>query len=77
MKDSIEKKGKKEKLEALESEVEELRNRSSRKNLAFYNVREKAEEYDYVAFIQSFFKHSYGLETLCGDVEIERRSLHA
>ena len=35
MKDSMEKKGKKEKLEALESEVEELRNRSRRKNLVF------------------------------------------
>ena len=54
MKDGMEKKGKKEKLEALESEVEELRNRSRRKNLVFYNVLAKAEEHDYVTFIQSF-----------------------
>ena len=54
MKDSMEKKGKKEKFEALQSEVEELRNRSRRKNLAFYDVLAKAEEHDYVAFIQSF-----------------------
>ena len=54
MKDSMEKKGKKEKLEALESEVEELRNRSRRKNLVFYYVLGKAEELDYVTFIQSF-----------------------
>ena len=33
---------------------------SRRKNLAFYNVLEKAEEHDYVAFIQSFLNTHIG-----------------
>ena len=43
IKQDLEKKAEKEKLEELENEVEELRNRSRRNNLVFYNVPEKAE----------------------------------
>ena len=43
IKQDLEKKAEKEKLEELENEVEKLRNRSRRNNLVFYNVPEKAE----------------------------------
>ncbi|CAH3024423.1 unnamed protein product, partial [Porites evermanni] len=42
IKQDLEKKAEKEKLEELENEVEELRNRSRRNNLVFYNVPEKS-----------------------------------
>ena len=60
------------KVEALEKEVEELRNRSRRNNLVFYNVPEKAGD-DSISFIQNFVSTHMGLERLCGwEVEIER-----
>ena len=58
--------------EALEKEVEELRNRSRRNNLVFYNVPEKTEEKDCISFIQDLIATHMGLETLCGHVDIER-----
>ena len=69
---AIEQKADKSKVEALEKEVEELRNRSRRNNLVFYNVPEKAEGEDCIGFIQNFISAHMGLEALCGDVEIER-----
>ena len=72
IKQDLEKKAEKEKLEELENEVEELRNRSRRNNLVFYNVPEKAEGKDCAEFIQDFIAAHMGLETLCGHVEIER-----
>ena len=70
---ATEQKADKSKVEALEKEVEELRNRSRRNNLVFYNVPEKAEGDDCISFIQNFVSTHMGLETLCGwEVEIER-----
>ena len=59
-------------MQALEREVEELRNRSRRNNLVFYNVSEKAEGDDCISLIQNLIASHMGLETLCGQVEIER-----
>ena len=72
IKQDLEKKAEKEKLEELENEVEELSNRSRRINLVFYNVPEKAEGQECAEFIQDFIATHMGLETLCGHVEIER-----
>ena len=72
IKQDLEKKAEKEKLEELEKELEELRNRSWRNNLVFYNVPKKAEGKDCAEFIQDFIATHMGLETLCGHVEIER-----
>ena len=71
----VEMKGKleeKDKLKDLEREVEDLRNRSRKDNLVFYNIPEKADGQDCVAFIKGFIAMHVGLEALCGDVEIER-----
>ena len=59
-------------MQSLEREVEELRNRSRRNNLFFYNVPEKAEGDDCISLIQNLIASHMGLETLCGQVEIER-----
>ena len=53
-------------LEDLEREVEDLRNRSRRNNVVFYNILEKSEGNNCVAFIQGFIASHMGLETLCG-----------
>ena len=68
----LEKIAEKEKLEELENEVEELRNRSRRNNLAYYPVPEKAEGQGCADFVQDFIASHIGLETLCVHVEIER-----
>lgn len=60
-----EQKADKEQVQALEKEVEELRNRSPRNNLVFYNVPEKAEGNDCISFIQNLIASYMGLETLC------------
>ena len=52
--------------------MEDLRNRSRRNNLIFYNILEKAEGQDCTAFIKGFINIHMGLETLCGEVETER-----
>ena len=72
MKGKLEEKAEKDKLKNLEREVEDLRNRSRRNNLIFYNIPEKAEGQDCAAFIKGFINTHMGLEALCGDVEIER-----
>ena len=46
--------------------------RSRRNNLVFYNIPEKSEGHNCVAFIQGFIASHMGLETLGGYVEIER-----
>ena len=53
-------------LEDLEREVEDLRNRSRRNNVVFYNILEKSEGNNCVAFIQGFIASHMGLGTLCG-----------
>ena len=53
-------------LEDLEREVEDLCNRSQRNNVVFYNIPEKSEGNNCVAFIQGFVASHMGLETLCG-----------
>ena len=53
-------------LEDLEREVEDLRNRSRRNNMVFYNIPEKSEGNNCVSFIQGFIASHMGLETLCG-----------
>ena len=53
-------------LEDLEREVEDLCNRSRRNNVVFYNIPEKSEGNNCVAFIQGFIASHMGLETLCG-----------
>ena len=53
-------------LEDLEREVEDLRNRSRRNNVVFYNIPEKSEGNNCVSFIQGFIASHMGLETLCG-----------
>ena len=72
MKQDLEKKAEKEKLEELENEVEKLRNRSRRNNLVFYNVPEKAEGQESAEFFQDLIATHMGLEILCGHVETER-----
>ena len=72
MKGKLEEKAEKDKLKDLEREMEDLRNRSRRNNLVFYNIPEKAEGQDCAAFIKGFINIHMGLEALCGDVEIER-----
>ena len=71
-KKSTEQKADKARVEALEKEVEELRNRSRKNNLVFYNVPEKAEGKDCISFIQDLIATHMGLEMLCGHIEIER-----
>ena len=56
MKGKLEEKAVKDKLKDLEREMEDLRNRSRRNNLAFYNILEKAEGQDCAAFIKGFIK---------------------
>ena len=69
MKGKLEKTAEKDKLKDLEREMEDLRNRSRRNNLVFYNNPEKAEGQDCAAFIKEFINtHT----VLCRDVEIER-----
>ena len=63
IKQDLEKKAEKEKLEELEKELEELRNRSRRNNFVFYNIPKKAEEKDCAEFIQDFIATHMGLET--------------
>ena len=72
MKESMKRKADLKQLEDLEREVEDLRNRSRRNNLVFYNIPEKSAGDNCVAFIQNFIASHMGLETLCGYVEIER-----
>ena len=72
IKQDLEKNAEKEKLEELENEVQELRNRSRRNNLVFYNVPEKAEGQECAEFIQDLIATHMGLEILCGHVETER-----
>ena len=72
MKQSMKRKADLKQLEDLGREVEDLRNRSRRNNLVFYNIPEKSEGDNCVAFIQGFIASHMGLETLCGYVEIER-----
>ena len=72
VKESMKRKADLKQLEDLEREVEDLRNRSRRNNLVFYNIPEKSEGDNCVAFIQGFIASHMGLETLCGYVEIER-----
>ena len=71
MKESMKRKADLKQLEDLEREVEDLRNRSRRNNLVFYNIPEKSEGDNCVAFIQGFIASHMGLETLGGYVEIE------
>ena len=68
----LEKIAEKEKLEELENEVKELRNRSRRNNLVYSHVPEKAEGQECADFVQDFIATHMGLETLCVHVEIER-----
>ena len=72
LKEDVATKADEERLQALENEVEELRNRSRRYNLVFYNIPEKGEGQNCVEFIQNFIANHMGLESLCGYVEIER-----
>ena len=72
LKENIEKTAQKEHLQLLEEEVEDLRNRSRRNNLVFYNIPERAEGQNCTEFIQNFIASHMALETLCGQVEIER-----
>ena len=67
----LEKIAEKEKLEELENEVKELRNRSRRNNLVYSHVPEKAEGQECADFVQDFIATHMGLETLCVHVEIE------
>ena len=74
MKESMKRKADLKQLEELEREVEDLRNRSRRNNLVFYNIPEKSESDNCtcVAFIKGFIASHMGLETLRGYVAIER-----
>ena len=72
MKESMKRKAHLKQLEDLEREAEDLCSRSRRNNLVFYNIPEKSEGDNCVAFIQGFITSHMGLETLCGYVEIER-----
>ena len=71
MKGKLEEKAENDKLKDLKREMEDLRNRS-RRNLIFYNIPEKAQGQDCLAFIKGFINIHMGLEALCGDVQIER-----
>ena len=53
MKGKLEEKAEKDKLKDLEREMEDLRNRSRRNDLVFYNIPEKAEGQDCAAFIKA------------------------
>jgi len=64
MKGKLEKKAEEDKLKNLEREVEDLRNRSRRNNLIFYNIPERAEDQDCAAFIKGFISIHMGLEAL-------------
>ena len=70
MKEKLEDKAEKDKLKDLEREMKDLCNRSRRNNLVYYNIQEKAEGQDCVAFIKGFINTHMGLEALCGDIEI-------
>ena len=72
MKEIMKRKAELKHLEDLERDEEDLRNRSGRNNLVFYNIPEKSEGDNCVAFIQGFIASHTGFETLCGYVEIER-----
>ena len=72
LKSNLEVKADPARLEALEDELEEIRNRSRRNNLVFFNVPGKAEGDDCVPFIQHFIATHMGLEALCGHIDIER-----
>ncbi|CAH3017169.1 unnamed protein product [Porites evermanni] len=72
MKESMKRKAHLKQLEDLEREAEDLCSRSRRNNLVFYNIPEKSEGDNCVAFIQGFIASHMGLETLFGYVEIER-----
>ena len=71
MKGKLEEKAENDKLKDLKREMEDLRNRS-RRNLIFYNIPEKAQGQDCLAFIKGFINIHMGPEVLCGDVQIER-----
>ena len=64
MKEKLEEKAEKDKLKDLEREAEDLRNRSRRNNLVFYNIPEKAEGQDCAAFIKGFISMHMGLDAL-------------
>ena len=64
MKESMKRKADLKQLQDLEREVEDLRNRSRRNNLVFYNIPEKSEGDNCVAFIQGFIASHMGSETL-------------
>ena len=72
MKEKLEEKAEKGKLKDLKHEVVDLRHRSRRNNLVFYNIPEKAEGQDCAAFIKGFINTHMGLEAICGEVEIQR-----
>ena len=72
MKETMKGKADLKQLEDLEREFEDPRNRSRRNNLVFYDIPEKSEGDNCVAFIQGFIASHMGLETLRGYVEIER-----
>ena len=72
MKEKLEEKVEKGKLKDLKHEVVDLRHRSRRNNLVFYNIPDKAEGQDCAAFIKGFINTHMGLEAICGEVEIER-----
>ena len=74
MKQDIEKKAGFEKLQMLESEVEELRNRSRRNNLVFFNVTEKAEGQNCAELIQNFIVSHMGLEMEQAEIERAHRT---
>ena len=61
-KGKLEEKAEKYKPKNLEREMEDLRNRSRRNNLVFYNIPEKAEGQDCAAFIKGFINTRMGLE---------------
>ena len=72
MKEKLEKKAEKGKLKDLKHEVVDLRHRSRRNNLVFYNIPEKAEGQDCAAFMKGFINTHMGLEAICGEAEIQR-----
>ena len=66
MKEIMKRKAELKQLEDLERDEEDLRNRSRRNNLVFYNIPEKSEGDNCVAFILGFIASHTGFETLCG-----------
>ena len=68
MKESMKRKADLKQLEDPEREVEDLRNRSRRNNLVFYNIPEKSEGDNCVAFIQGFIASHMGEDSgkCCG-----------